>query len=372
MAAQDGRKTVRFVLVGGFLGAGKTTTLCELGKRLAATGLKVGVITNDQADDLVDSGLARLSNLPVSEIAGGCFCCKFDDLVKSCEEILTAVDPDVILAEPVGSCTDLSATVMQPLKKFYGEWFTVLPYAVLVDPERVDSTLNGAGADSDVGYLFRKQLEEADLIVLSKRDLLSAEAVERLQGALEAAFPETPVVSFSSRTGEGFEEWWQVVQQGGVAGGRILEIDYDTYADAEAALGWLNATVSLSAPSGFDGAKLAVDLLERVRAGAATVNAEIGHVKLLLSTAEGTLRAGFVTAASELDQTGSLSGAVSSATLTFNARVAMPPEDLEQLVRQSVEAVAAAVGATAEVTRLQSFRPGRPNPTHRFTDVVEV
>ncbi|NCQ32706.1 MAG: cobalamin biosynthesis protein P47K, partial [Armatimonadetes bacterium] len=52
-------------MIGGFLGAGKTTALIETAKRLAERGKRVGLITNDQAEDLVDTGLARAQQLSV-------------------------------------------------------------------------------------------------------------------------------------------------------------------------------------------------------------------------------------------------------------------------------------------------------------------
>ena len=48
---------IPLVIVGGFLGAGKTTLLWQAARRLTAKGLRVGLITNDQAPDLVDTGL---------------------------------------------------------------------------------------------------------------------------------------------------------------------------------------------------------------------------------------------------------------------------------------------------------------------------
>ena len=48
-------KKIDLVLVGGFLGAGKTSLLFEMAKRLNKQGKKVGLITNDQASELVDT-----------------------------------------------------------------------------------------------------------------------------------------------------------------------------------------------------------------------------------------------------------------------------------------------------------------------------
>src|SRR6516164_158109 len=107
-------KRIRFVMVGGFLGAGKTTTLARLARFYQGRGQRVGLVTNDQAADLVDTTSLRSQGLPVEEVAGACFCCRFDDLVDRVGALQSAQRPDLILAEPVGSCTDLVATVVQP------------------------------------------------------------------------------------------------------------------------------------------------------------------------------------------------------------------------------------------------------------------
>src|SRR5438105_8963386 len=111
---------VRFVMIGGFLGAGKTTTMARLARFYMNRGQRVGLVTNDQAQDLVDTTSLRAQGFPVEEVAGACFCCRFDDLVGKVGILEKSERPDVILAEPVGSCTDLVATVVLPLKDLYG------------------------------------------------------------------------------------------------------------------------------------------------------------------------------------------------------------------------------------------------------------
>src|SRR5580765_4482264 len=124
-------KRLRFVMIGGFLGAGKTTTLARLARFYTQRGQRVGLVTNDQAQDLVDTTSLRGQGFPVEEVAGACFCCRFDELVSKVGQLEQGDRPDVILAEPVGSCTDLVATVVQPLKDLYGQRFVMSPYAVL-------------------------------------------------------------------------------------------------------------------------------------------------------------------------------------------------------------------------------------------------
>ena len=78
-------KPVKLIFAGGFLGSGKTTALAALAKRMIERGMRVGLITNDQTENLVDTVIAMqmLSELgvPIEEVVKGCFCCRFDELI---------------------------------------------------------------------------------------------------------------------------------------------------------------------------------------------------------------------------------------------------------------------------------------------------
>ena len=237
----------RLIMVGGILGAGKTTLLWESAIRLMQQGLRVGLITNDQAPELVDSELLRRQALQVAEVSGSCFCCNFNGFVEAFQRVKAEGAADVILAEPVGSCTDLSATIMQPLKHYWNAELRIAPLTVLADPMRLNAILSGesAGLHPDAAYIFRKQLEESDLILLNKCDLLNEEALAELKARTTAAFPQATILAASALHGTGLTEWLEAVISRTDAGKRLLEIDYDTYAHGEAVLGWLNGTLML-------------------------------------------------------------------------------------------------------------------------------
>ena len=97
----------------------------------------------------------------------------------------------MILAEPVGSCTDLVATVVQPLKDLYAGRFVVAPYSVLFKPSHGLRILRneGAGFSPKAAYIFRKQLEEADAIVVNRIDELTPAQVQRVEGAARRPVP---------------------------------------------------------------------------------------------------------------------------------------------------------------------------------------
>ena len=117
------------VLVGGFLGSGKTTLILAAARELQQRGLRSAMVWNDQGTDLVDSHYAALSGVHSGEVTGGCFCCRLSKLIDAIDD-LRAHAPDVIFAEPVGSCTDLSATVLRPLLQ-YSDTYQLSPLTVL-------------------------------------------------------------------------------------------------------------------------------------------------------------------------------------------------------------------------------------------------
>src|SRR5262249_15075301 len=146
------------------------------------------------------------------------------------------------------SCTDLIATVVQPLKDLYRAQFSVAPYAVLCKPGHGLRILGGddhGGFSPQAAYIFRKQLEEADAIVINRIDERPPEQVEELARRIAADYPGVPVLRLSAKTGQGFDALPELLDQDGAFGRKVLDVDYDTYAEGEAELGWLNCTATV-------------------------------------------------------------------------------------------------------------------------------
>lgn len=205
------------------------------------------MITNDQAPELVDTAFISRGGVRVAEVDGSCFCCNFQGLIGAMFTVRAQADADVLIAEPVGSCTDLSATIIQPLVDRLQKEFLIAPLSVMADPVRPSDILDHgtAGLHPSAAYIFRKQIEEADIIVISKTDLLTLIELEMLKTRLAKAYPDAAIFTVSAKTGKGLDAWLDEVTTHSDAGKRIAEVDYDVYAEGEAVLGWLNATVML-------------------------------------------------------------------------------------------------------------------------------
>ena len=287
MQVAEGQAAARYVMIGGFLGAGKTTSILRFAEWLTERGLKVGLVTNDQGGSLVDTALAAARKLPVEEIVGGCFCCRFNSLVEAADALVDAAAPDVLIAEPVGSCTDLVATVSLPLEQIYGDRFAVAPVSVVVDPLRAERVLGLAEASlsEHVCYIYRKQLEEAEIIVINKADLVDSDRLDRLKNALAEVAPAATLQICSARDNTGLEPWFEAMLTGRSQAAAIADIDYDEYAYGESLLGWLNAEVVIGSADSdeYDGTALLVDLMQRIRQSLDELGHEIAHMKATLS-----------------------------------------------------------------------------------------
>ena len=370
-------KKARYIMIGGFLGAGKTTTVAQLAKNLSEQGLRVGLITNDQGTGLVDTAMLRSRGYATAEIPGGCFCCRFNSLVDAAQSLTSESAPEVFIAEPVGSCTDLVATVTYPLRRIYGDQFEIAPLSVMVDPVRamrIFGLMDGRLFSEKVVYIYKKQLEEADIIVINKIDSIPPEERERLTKKLEDTFPGKTVTSVSAREGEGLSEWFEQLRTTTQQGGKAMDVDYEIYAEGEALLGWLNATVDLKADQSFDGNAWIKQLAIHLQESLGKANAEIAHLKMTLSPEEGLgdiavinlVRNDFLP---ELSQ--NLPEPCKSGQLIINLRAEAAPEALHHAISEALAKIAEnGSGVTATLEHLEHFRPGKPEPTHRLTELV--
>lgn len=368
----DDSKT-RFILIGGFLGAGKTTLIGQLARRYMAAGKRVGIITNDQSHDLVDTQNFRSQGFDVGEVAGACFCCSFDDLVTTAGRLSGDQTPDVILAEPVGSCTDLVATVILPLQQLLGDRFEMAPFGVLLKPSHGRRILAGSSQTARSGfspqaeYIFRKQLEEADYLMIGRLDQLSDDEVDELRDELSKIDTDVPVLAVSPRRGDGVAEVLGYIESPLIAGRRLLEIDYDRYAQGEAELGWVNMTAVLHADHPVD---LDVIAQRIVGAIAAAIiqdgDGQIAHLKASVLGGDAQAVANVVSNDAVVDVgLAAHRSAAGTIQTIVNARVAMDPDVLESICRSRVESIAESEKLRIQSIAAHSLRPGRPSPTHR-------
>lgn len=370
-------------MLGGFLGAGKTTTVLRLAAHFQRQGLRVGLITNDQAQGLVDTALLEELDLPVEEIAGGCFCCRSENLVSALQRLSADTQPEVFIAEPVGSCTDLVATVSLPLRNIYQQGYTMAPYVVLVDPYRALQTLGAEGEplfSPDVNYIYRKQLEEAEVIAINKVDVLPLARLAALREALETEYPEARILEIASRPGRNLEPLYEILEEEAQPAARLMDVDYERYGAGEALLGWVNVEADLQPADGDGGGNSALidrntwlpDLAKSVSAALKEQEIEIAHFKLSLAGPERELSAVQLTnSAAEPELTRNTEAPFPGGKLLLNLRAEADPDTLlSEVFKSLADAVEREPALNLNHVHSQHFRPAQPVPTHRVTKIL--
>ncbi|MGM9542388.1 MAG: CobW family GTP-binding protein [Candidatus Limivicinus sp.] len=160
----------------GFLGAGKTTLIRKLIAE-AYQGEKLVLIENEFGEIAIDGGFLKDAGVEITEMNSGCICCTLvGDFTKALKKVMADYAPDRIIIEPsgVGKLSDVAKAVSGVEGAEIGAKVTV------VDAGKCRMYMR------NFGEFFNDQVENADLIVMSRTDTASAEkilaATELLKG----------------------------------------------------------------------------------------------------------------------------------------------------------------------------------------------
>jgi G3E family GTPase len=153
-------------IVGGYLGAGKTTLINHI--LTAKHGLRIAVLVNDFGAVNIDASLIAEAADDTISLTNGCVCCSIHDDLGAALDLQTrrVSSPDHIVIETSG--------VAEPARilTYATAWPGIRLDAVvtLVDAE----TIRARVSDKFVGRVVRRQLTAADFLVVNKLDLVTA------------------------------------------------------------------------------------------------------------------------------------------------------------------------------------------------------
>lgn len=361
----------KLIIIGGFLGGGKTTLLRSLAKHLESTGHSVGIITNDQAAGLVDTTYFDAHQMEVEEVSGSCFCCDFYGLVNAAKYLSQIKKCDIILAEPVGSCTDLSATLIQPLKQKYGKAFDIAPLSVVIDPQKFLQMQKVKSEEVGSDYIYFLQIAEADYLLINKVDAVSELEIEQCYQALTSERFTNKLYKISGRKQIGIVDWISELMEDRVSGKSTLEIDYDKYAESEALMGWYNAEIQISHDKKqmIDWAVFADSFLNLTQNVLKHEQITIGHLKLVLKLGADIVK-GHLIDGTDLIHVEATHSVADSARMILNARLETDHFIIQEILADVFEAISS-YGYRIQFIEKSHFNPLPPRPTYRMTTEEE-
>ena len=347
-------------LLSGFLGSGKTTAIHQAAQQLIQAGQKVGVITNDQGMILVDHGLFKNQDIPSKQVINGCFCCNYEDLDNNIQALLDEHQVEVIFAESVGSCTDIVATVLKPLFQYHPN--AALSLSTFADVRLLQMILSEAisSFDESILYIFKKQLEEAGIIVVTKIDLISAEALRDIQQLMQEKYGEKILLYQNTFDPNQLKTWLETIDTDSRATQlKSLEIDYDTYTQGEARLAWLDQSMEVSGENALQGTEY---LINEIYHKTVAQGYNIGHLKFLI---DGETKVSFTNNFQAEAQLNILPK--SSVNLLLNMRVESTPEEVQHLIREACKTIESQYDYKLLLHQEAAFQPGYPKPVFRMS-----
>ncbi|MCL2632049.1 MAG: cobalamin biosynthesis protein P47K [Coriobacteriia bacterium] len=184
------------VILGGFLGSGKTTTLLSLARYLVETSTsdkeyKVMIIENEVGEISIDDTFISGSGLQVSTLFSGCACCTLSgELTSTAQLIQRDFDPEWLIIETTGVAYPRS--MQESLEHAVKMRPKIL---VLSDAFRFERQLRA------MRTLIEDQIVGSDAVLVNKIDLVDAEAADRVKSLIVEIEPNTQVELITANEG---------------------------------------------------------------------------------------------------------------------------------------------------------------------------
>lgn len=197
---------MQVIVVGGFLGSGKTTTIINMGKYLAGKGKKVAIIVNEIGEVGIDGDVIKRFGFDTREITSGCICCSLKVGLRTTVTLLAKeYKPDILMIEPTGIA--FPHVIRDEIELMnLGEKVKIAPLVTLIDGSRFKHLMK------EVKDFAMRQIIDAEILVINKVDLIEPIQLPILEESVNQLNPKARIVLLSRKdTDERFEKFMQMV-----------------------------------------------------------------------------------------------------------------------------------------------------------------
>lgn len=203
--------------------------------------------------------------------------------------------------------------------------------------------------------MYRAQLEDADIVVLNKCDLLDQDTQKKTLDSLRRSFPNAVVVPISAYSGEGFAQWTAAFAEGTQASLNAVQVDWDYLASGDRHMGWYNKTFCLEEAAPVDLNRFCLALTQTVGAAFRARSLEIAHFKVLVSAKDGFCKAALTSAQQEPVLSDRLAGPSCKAHVYINMRALAEPEVISAIINSALRSTTDEMKLTLPNQLVQAF-----------------
>ncbi len=188
------------LILGGFLGSGKTTILMRIASSYIERGKKIAVIVNEIGDIGVDGKTLTSDGYNTTELAEGCVCCTLSDTLQvSVSNIIRDLRPDILLIEPTGLA--IPSKVKEAMDGINVKSITI----GVMDANRISIFIEKKPD------FVAEQLKGSDIILMNKIDIGVEEKMKAAVDWLHSTVGDVTVHRISALTGEGVDKITELI-----------------------------------------------------------------------------------------------------------------------------------------------------------------
>ena len=198
---------LEIIVVGGFLGSGKTTAVIQIGKHFASQKKRVGIIVNEVGEIGIDGDFISQYGLETKEITAGCICCSLKvSLRATMVMMIQGMKPDILIIESTGLAYPGAIRDEIMLMNLPSE-YEMTPLLTLFDGSRFKQILK------EIRKFAANQLAQAEVIAISKSDLVDPSLLPVIKEAVHQINPKAEIVTLSSKNQDSIDQLLRILER---------------------------------------------------------------------------------------------------------------------------------------------------------------
>ena len=285
---------MKVMIIGGFLGSGKTTTILKISRQLSNAEKRTAIIVNEIGEIGLDGDILSGPDIVTEELTSGCICCTLRiSMQYTLQTLEEEFGPDIVIIEPTGIA--FPGQIREEIETMGLSDLSFAPVVTLVDPGRFGTEAK------EIPRFIETQIREAEILCINKTDITPAEIVLSTEKMIHEINPEARILKFSAKRGD--EQFEKLLLHLAVPGlKKPPEEKKNSIKLSEVSVYSVLYILPSGALNPEKGVRFIEENLRNIQERVREINPEfVGHVKLSLKLPESTVK-GSVTSSKEPPQ----------------------------------------------------------------------